>query len=654
MSQNLWSGTGVGADIDADRVVLQYLVKKGYKQAETLFRQEAKTQTLGEKATDSNVELSTTVANYILLYSSNEAPQSYEESYTKLRNWIHSSLDMYQQEMQNVLFPLYVHSYLDLVAKGHDMEASKFLQNHREEHNHKHAQEIQRLKSVTTPELMRENELVNIYRSLKFNIRMCSYALELLLSFLQDHKFMLLLSVLNQYTNLKVYFGQPQTLPDDQYLDVTSVTTDEDEVKSIDTKTVYWGTIPTYENAVEAERRKAADPKKASSSSKRAATAADANGPYPDKPLATPKPSEQLELDLINDVRKRVRLSANALPSVCCYTLLNTHDRLNCIDISDDGSMVCGGFADSVIKLWELNTHSRRPIFDTTSSSSGTNAGQDSVTRNKKTISPTGYQSLIGHSGPVYATSFSPDGQFLVSGSADSTARLWSMDTGSALVAYKGHTYPVWDVAFSPAGYYFVTASHDRTARLWSTDQPLPLRIFAGHFSDVDCVAWHPNGNYVATGSSDKTVRIWDVASGECMRILTGHTGAVYTIAISPDGKTIASGGDDNHIMLWDVGSGRRINRLSGHSGTIWSLSFSKEREGALLASGSADNTVRVWDINKNANNQVDSAAATLTSTSTNSPELLTSLPTKKTPIYKVKFSRRNLLFSGGAYARNE
>jgi len=58
------------------------------------------------------------------------------------------------------------------------------------------------------------------------------------------------------------------------------------------------------------------------------------------------------------------------------------------------------------------------------------------------------FKILIGHSGPVYAVSFSPDNQFLLSCGADNTARLWSLATFTNIVCYKGHNYPVWDVTF--------------------------------------------------------------------------------------------------------------------------------------------------------------------------------------------------------------
>ncbi|KAF8389201.1 hypothetical protein HHK36_025894 [Tetracentron sinense] len=56
------------------------------------------------------------------------------------------------------------------------------------------------------------------------------------------------------------------------------------------------------------------------------------------------------------------------------------------------------------------------------------------------------YTLFQGHSGPVYSSTFSPLGDFILSSSSDSTIRLWSTKLNANLVCYKGHNYPVWDV----------------------------------------------------------------------------------------------------------------------------------------------------------------------------------------------------------------
>ncbi len=55
----------------------------------------------------------------------------------------------------------------------------------------------------------------------------------------------------------------------------------------------------------------------------------------------------------------------------------------------------------------------------------------------------------------------------LVSGSSDSTVRLWRNGDGSSCLGHEG---PVYSVAFSRDGTNFISACADKTARIWSVD----------------------------------------------------------------------------------------------------------------------------------------------------------------------------------------
>ena len=74
--------------------------------------------------------------------------------------------------------------------------------------------------------------------------------------------------------------------------------------------------------------------------------------------------------------------------------------------------------------------------------------------------------------GTVYDVAFSPDGEKVITGSSDNTARLWDARTGAALGESMRHKHIVEAVAFSPDGQKVITGSSDNTARLWDI-QPL-------------------------------------------------------------------------------------------------------------------------------------------------------------------------------------
>lgn len=98
------NGVAKDKDKDVDVVVLNYLKKRGYQQAAASLQQESKLQTVSIEQLASNATLDhdVSVANYIMFYNSTESsPQRYIESYVKLREWIHSSLDLYKVCINN-------------------------------------------------------------------------------------------------------------------------------------------------------------------------------------------------------------------------------------------------------------------------------------------------------------------------------------------------------------------------------------------------------------------------------------------------------------------------------------------------------------------------------------------------------------------------
>ena len=96
----------------------------------------------------------------------------------------------------------------------------------------------------------------------------------------------------------------------------------------------------------------------------------------------------------------------------------------------------------------------------------------------------------------------------------------------------EGHSRSVDALAFSPDGKQLMSGSIDSTVRVWDTATGTALQILEGHSNWVNTVAISPDGKQLASGSFDKTVRVWDVATGATLQILEGHSSGVNAVAL--------------------------------------------------------------------------------------------------------------------------
>ncbi len=196
--------------------------------------------------------------------------------------------------------------------------------------------------------------------------------------------------------------------------------------------------------------------------------------------------------------------------------------------------------------------------------------------------------------GGVTAIAFSPDGQIIASGNANSEIHLWQVADWQRLKTFLGHTNWVRRVAFSPDGLTLASASEDLTVKLWRLEDGQCWQTLSAHTGGVYSVAFSPDGSILASASGDFTVRIWQVSNGCCLKVLHGHAGSVITADFSPDGKQLVSCGFDNLTKVWDIETGECLHTIAEHESWVTTTYFSPD--GALLVSASCDRTVRIWN----------------------------------------------------------
>ncbi|XP_071488673.1 transcription initiation factor TFIID subunit 5-like [Diadema antillarum] len=634
--------------------VLQFLRKNNLKGTEELLRKEAHVQDSSENASNTDQDVSTVLS----AYTSDGDPLLYDGHYRNLKNFIEGSLDTTKSELAQILYPVFVHMYLELVYNDHEKQAETFFRAFNGEQEEYHEEDLSRLAAVTKKDHMRHSELMMNFRTSKYVIRMSRDSYSALKRYLQDKQNSTVLNILEDHLYIDVFDGVPRTK---QQIDATAGSMVGEAKREANKRKIFYGLLKEPDINIQIDEEDEGgegEDKPKKKKQKKDPMAGKKNKPDPNAPpqnripLPELKDADKLErLNAQRELSKRVHLGTDNLPSICFYSFLNsTQGRLISVDVSNDSGLLAAGFSDSNIRIWTLTPEKLRRVKPAETLKEIDAEADDVLERIMDDGTSTDQQTLYGHSGPVYGTSFSPDKNFLLSCSEDSSIRLWSMYTYSCLVSYKGHNFPVWDADFGPFGHYFASVGKDRTARLWATEYHQPLRIFAGHLSDVDTVKFHPNSNYIATGSSDKTIRLWDMSSGKCVRVMTGHKGPIHSLVFSPNGHYLASAGTDKRVLLWELRHGNLIRELSSHTAPVYSLSFCQD--GNVLASGGLDNCVKLWDVKK-IFTEAD-ADESMSSPMVISPEggdsLLGSYPTKSTSVYHLHFTRRNLLLAAGPF----
>lgn len=89
-------------------------------------------------------------------------------------------------------------------------------------------------------------------------------------------------------------------------------------------------------------------------------------------------------------------------------------------------------------------------------------------------------QTFEGHTGAVTCVSFSPNSEFVVSGSEDKTVIVWGLVLGLVVTTFKGHAAPVSCVVVMMDSRRTISADRDGLLCVWLADSATLLQTIQG------------------------------------------------------------------------------------------------------------------------------------------------------------------------------
>ncbi|MBM3999521.1 MAG: hypothetical protein FJ297_08290 [Planctomycetes bacterium] len=218
---------------------------------------------------------------------------------------------------------------------------------------------------------------------------------------------------------------------------------------------------------------------------------------------------------------------------------------------------------------------------------------------NARTRKPIG--APMRHPDRLAAVAFPSDGNAVVTGCLDGNVRVWSALRASptSLVRVLEHEFPVWSIAFSRDGARLISGDGWRETggfvHVWDIESGRRAGPPIDTGSQVTAVAVSPDGNSILTGEYGPQARLWDARTGQPRGAPRTH-GASLTLALfhPTEDRFITASYEDGLVRLWDpVASAAEVRRFD-HGVVVRSAAWS--RDGRRLVTGGADGMAKVWD----------------------------------------------------------